>query len=164
MKKLRSILIPIAALLMFLPFSSTGAGVQSLYTTQFTGTFTLPFVAQWGRIILPPGEYTLNYGTLNSAGLHAVEVASERDLSIRGWAIPMAKGDVKGTESHLVCVLEGNKVYVRSLELPEMSATLHFPRPHGVRVEAWIVSEKQSHNATSRLAEIRVPIAPVPVK
>jgi hypothetical protein len=165
MKKLQSLLIPIAALLMFLALAATEASAQNLssYSTQYTGTLTLTFAAQWGKMVLPPGEYNINYGTLTSAGLHVVEVASTRDPSVRGWALPKAKGDIKGTKSRLVCIREGNKGYVRSLELPEIGATLYFPRPHGVSVKAWIVSEKQSHNATTQLAEMRISLAPVPV-
>ena len=74
------------------------------------------------------------------------------------------KDDAKRTTSHLVCILEGNKGYVRSLELPEIGATLHFPRPHGVSVQAWIVAGNQGHNAKTQLAEIRIPVSHVPVK
>jgi hypothetical protein len=161
MKTLRNLIVPVSVLVMFLGLAATGTKAQILNTTHFAGNFTLPFPAQWGEMTLPPGDYNLYFGNLNQHGLRVVEVAHE-DLGIlHGLVITRMPQESKATESFLVCVIEGNKAYVRSLEMAGIGQSVGFARPHGVSVAAWIVADKKTHNTNARLAETRIPVVPL---
>ncbi|TAM84679.1 MAG: hypothetical protein EPN47_00775 [Acidobacteria bacterium] len=160
MKTLRSMIIPASVLMMFLGLAA-GMEAQTLRVTSFAGKFTLPFMAQWGRMTLPPGNYNLYYGNLGMSGPRMVEVANE-DLGVqRGLILPVGEDIRKATRSVLVCVLEGDKAYVRSLEMAEIGQSINFERPHGVSVDAWIVAGEQIPNTNRELAEARIAIVPV---
>lgn len=161
MKTVRSLLIPASVLVMFLGLAATGMKAQSLRSTHFAGKFTLPFMAQWGEMILPAGDYNLYFGSFDAAGLRVVEVAHEDMGIVRGLVFPRGRNDVKGEGNFLVCILEGNKAYVRSLQMAELGQSIEFARPHGVSVRAWIVASKESHNANPRLAATRIPVVPM---
>jgi hypothetical protein len=160
MKQFRSWMISVAALLMLLGLVATGAKAQSMRTTDFAGRFTLPFAAQWGDLTLVPGEYNLYYGNLNLSGPLVVEVAHENVGIVHGVVLARGRGDAKGEGSFLVCVTEGNRAYVRSLQMGEIGQSVGFARPRGVSVAAWIVAGKKTHNTNTRLAETRIPILP----
>ncbi|HXH50212.1 MAG TPA: hypothetical protein VNM47_12780 [Terriglobia bacterium] len=160
MKTVRSLLVSISVLVMFLGLAATGAKAQSLKQTHFAGKFTLPFMIQWGGMILPPGDYNLYIGYLTLSGPRMVEVANE-DMGIqRGFVLPVASESRKATQSVLVCVVEGGRGYVRSLEIAELGQSIGFARPHGVSVQAWIVGSNKSHNVNTQLAETRIPVVP----
>lgn len=161
MKTVRSLLVPISVFVILLGLAVTGVKAQSLRTTEFAGKFTLPFMVQWGAMALPPGEYNLYYGNLNLSGPRMVEVASEELGFQRGLILPHGQNELKGTKSVLVCVIEGNRGYVRALELGELGQSISFPRPHGVSVSAWIVAGNQSQNVKTQIAEIRISVVPV---
>ena len=162
MKVVRSLMISVAALMMLFGLAATGAKAQSLYSTHFTGKFTLPFAAQWGQMILPPGDYNLYYGYLGTGGFNIVEVAHVDDLDIvHGRVFPRGTDGAKGEGSFLVCVTEGNRVYIRSLQMAEIGESIQFARPHGVSVSAWIVAGKKAHNTNNTLAAARIPVVPV---
>lgn len=161
MKTLRHALVSVSVLVMFFGVAATGTKGQSLDITHFAGQFTLPFMAQWGEMILPPGNYNLYYGNLTPSGLRAVEVAHEDMGILHGLTLAANREDSKVTESVLVCVLEGNKAYVRTLKMADLGLSVGFARPHGVSVRAWIVAGNESHNGKARLAEARIPIVPL---
>lgn len=160
MKKVRSLLVSTSVLVMFLGLATAGVKAQSLKQTHFAGKFTLPFMVQWGGMILPPGDYNLYIGKLNLSGPLMVEVANE-DMGIqRGVVLPVTSENRKATQSVLVCVVEGARGYVRSLEIAELDQSIGFARPHGVSVQAWIVGSNKSHNVNTRVAETRIPVVP----
>jgi hypothetical protein len=163
MKKIGSFLVFSGALLMFLVLAARGARAQSLVSTQFAGTFTLPFVAQWGPMTLPPGEYKLYYGAQNKAGTYVVEIRGEEKLP-HGVVFVWGRDGVKATKNSLVCVLKGNKGYVRALGLPAIGESAYFALPHGVEVEARILRSNLGHNPTIQLAEMRISIQRVPAR
>ena len=161
MKTFRSLIIPASVLAMFLGLAATGTKAQSLRANEFAGKFSLPFMAQWGNLTLPPGDYNLYYGSMHASGVRMVEVAHE-DLGIlHGLVLTMGRDGAKGEGSFLVCVIEGNKAYVRSLQLAALGESIGFARPHGASVAAWIVAGKKSHDTRAKIAETRIPIAPV---
>ena len=160
MKTLRRLLVPLSLLVMFLGLAVTGTKAQIIRQTHFTGTFTLPFTVQWGEMILPPGEYTLRYGTLTTSGPHVIEVARAAMGFQHGVVAVLGQNDGKVTQNVLVCVREGNKGYVRSLQMAETGVSLNFKRPHYVEVESWIVSNK-FHSTNNQIAVVRIPVAPV---
>jgi len=160
MKAVRSLLVPLSLLVMFLGLAVTGTKAQSLFSTHFAGTFNLPFMVQWGSEFLPPGEYSLYYGRVGNAGSYVVEIRGEGTLPQAMFRVN-GRSDVKGTEDALVCVREDNKVYVRGLELATIGESAQFTKPHGVSVEAWIIAGNKSYNTNTQLAVARIPIAPV---
>jgi len=165
MKTIRRLVMPAGVLVMFLAMAATGLRAQSLFSTHFAGKFTLPFMAQWGTTVLPPGEYELYYGIQGNKGLYAVEIRGQGELP-QVVKIAMGRSDAKAGENALVCVREGNKAHVRALELPAIGESAQFALPHGVSVETKILPGKKSHyqNTKTQLAETRIPIARVPVK
>jgi len=159
MKTLRRWIIPASVLVIFLGLAATGMKAQSLRSTEFAGKFTLPFMAQWGEITLPPGNYNLYYGAFTASGLRMVEVAHENLGIVHGLVLARGRNDARGEGNFLVCVLEGNRTYVRSLQMEEVGHTVGFARPHGVSVAAWIVAGNKTRNTNARFAEIRIPVA-----
>jgi hypothetical protein len=161
MKKVGSWMLPFAALLMLFGLAATGAKAQSLYSTHFVGKFTLPFAAEWGQMTLPPGDYNLYYGYKGAGGIKIVEVAHENAGILHGWVLVNGSDDAKGEESFLVCIIQGDKAYVRSLQMAGTGESIKFARPHGVSVAAWIVAGNKSHTPSTPLAETRIPVLPV---
>ena len=160
MKKLRRLLVPLSLLVMFVGLAVTGTKAEIIRQTHFAGTFTLPFTVQWGDMILPPGEYVLRYGTLTTSGPHVIEVSRATMGFLHGVVAVLGQGNGEVTQNLLVCVREGNKGYVRSLQMAETGLSINFKRPHYVEVESWIVSDR-SHNSNAQLAVVRIPVAPV---
>ncbi|HET7214850.1 MAG TPA: hypothetical protein VFL79_14760 [Terriglobia bacterium] len=161
MKTVRSLIVPVSMLVMLLGLAATGMKAQSLSSTHFVGKFTLPFAAEWGRMSLPPGDYNLYYGYMGTGGINIVEVAHQEPDILHGYVFVRGRGDAKGEGSFLTCVFEGDKGYVRSLQMAEISESIEFTRPHGVSVAAWIVAGNETHNTNARLAEMRIPLIPV---
>ncbi len=160
MKTLRRLMVPLSLLVMFFGLAVTRTKAQTLRETHFAGTFTLPFVLQWGDMIMPPGDYNMYYGTLNTSGLQVVEVENDSMWIQHGMVIAKGQVNRKPTQNVLVCVVEGNRAYVRSIEIADMNLSVRFRRPHFVEVESWIVSNR-SHNSNAQLAVVRIPVAPV---
>lgn len=158
MKEIGTLLISAAALVMFLVLVVAGARAQSLSTTSFTGTFTLPVDAEWGAMTLPAGNYTLSYGTLLRGGFDAVTVDSKEEEGPRGWILAGPQNTTKATENTLICIRQGNKAYVRGLELPAIGKSVSFALPHG----AMLVAEQRKSITNVQLAEVRLPIERVP--
>jgi hypothetical protein len=159
MKEIRSLIIPAAGLLMFCALAVTGVKGQSVDSANFTGQFTLPFTAQWGPVSLPPGEYELNYGRMSNAGPKMVQIRGRGELP-QVVILPMTRGDAKGAENALICVREGNKGYVRALELSAIGESAHFKLPHGVKVESKLVAKHANDSSNAQFAEVRIPIKP----
>ena len=163
MKTIRRLTIPAGILLMYLALAATGARAQDLFSTHFAGKFTLPFMAQWGMTILPPGEYNLYYGYLYPSGTKTVEIRGQGELP-HSMILARRDATAKGTNNVLICVREGDKAYVSGLELAAIGESAQFALPHGVEVEARILAGKHNHTATTQVAEMRISIAPAPVK
>ena len=164
MKEIRSLLVSGATFLVFLALAVTGAKAQYLVSAHFTGTFTLPFTAHWGQMILPPGEYNLYYGVQNKGGAYFVEVHGQAKGSPHGVILPVGQVDTKTDVNAVLCVRKGDMAYVRGLELPAIGESVRFKKPHGVSVESWITEKAQKHNTQSPLAEVRIPIEHAPAK
>lgn len=164
MKKIRSLLVSVAALLMLLALVATEAKAQSLFSTQFAGSFSLPFMVQWGTVILPPGEYSLYYGMPGNAGPNVVEIRGEVKGSPHGFILGNGHDQISEKKSVLVCVLEGKRAYVRELRMGAIGESAEFALPHGVKVRAWVVAGKRNNKGDTQLTEERIPIERVPVK
>ena len=161
MKALRRLLVTLSLLVMFLGLAVTGTKAQTIRQTHFAGNFTLTFPLQWGNMILPPGGYNIYYGNLSLSGPRVVEISHESMGILHSVSVPVGWENRKSTQSVLVCVFEGNKGYVRSLEMAEIGQSINFKRPHFVEVDSWIVAGNKSHAANTQLAVVRIPVAPV---
>ena len=161
MNRFRKLIVLASVLVTFLGLAVTGTKAQNLRITEFAGKFSLPFTAQWGAITLPPGNYNLYYGDLTASGFRVVEVADEDQGIPRGVVIAGGRDDAKGKESFLVCVFEGDRAYVHSLQMAAMGQSIAFARPHGVSVEAWIKAGNNVDNTKARLAETRIFVVPL---
>jgi len=115
---------------------ATGTRAQSLNTTHFAGTFTLPFEAEWGGTALQPGDYSLYYGRLNPGGVNVVEVVGKENSTPHIVIVPRAVQDSSAKKNALVCIREGNTGVIRALEMPEIGAALKFGMPRGTQLMA----------------------------
>lgn len=164
MKTTRTSVTILGLSLVLFALAATVARAQSLASTYFTGTLTLPVDAQWGAMTLPKGDYTLHYGDLNSSGRYLVEVIAKTEGSPHGMILIRGHKQTSGTKNALVCIREGNKGYVRELEMGAIRHTVSFALPHGVKDRAWVVAGKGSHNANTQSEETPLPIQRVPVR
>ncbi len=164
MKTIRRLMIPVGVLMMFFALAAARASAQELNSTHFSGTFTLPFEAQWGAMTLPAGDYTLSYGYITAGDVRGVGITGKEEGSPRGWIISVPGGNTEATENYLLIVRNGEGGYVRALELADIGESAQFMMPHGVKVETKILNGKASHKTNTQLAEIRIPVKPAPAK
>ncbi len=160
MKTIRNFMILVATSLVLLVLAATGAKGQALGSTQFTGTFTLPFEAQLGAMTLPAGDYSIRYGRLNNGGIYTVAITAKAEGGPHGWVLPESADPISATKNALVCVRQGNKITVRALELAEIGESVSFALPHGPE----LMAKLRNHNGNIQLAEMRVPVERVPIK
>jgi hypothetical protein len=136
MKTIRNLVTLAGLSVVFFALSATGARAQSLKTPHISGTFTLPFNAQWGPVTLPAGEYKLYYGRLYDGGPALVEVIGKENRSPHAFILPQGASDATATKSALVCVREGNAGVIRALELPQIGEALNFRMPRHTQLMA----------------------------
>jgi hypothetical protein len=160
MKTIRRVTILAGFSLLFPALAVTVARAQSIAASEFNGSFTLPFEVQWGNMILPAGDYTLNYGRLiDRAGAHAVAIAGEAEGSPRGTLLVQGRSQASATKNALVCAREGDTVIVRALELPAIGEATSFGTPHGVE----LLARKKTPKAKAQIAEARMPVVRVTI-
>jgi hypothetical protein len=159
MKTIRSLTILAGLSLALLTLGVTGAKAQSLSISDFAGTFTLPFEAQWGRTTLPAGEYSLYYGQPLAGGHLFVEVVGKEKGSPHVFILPKGVNDASTTQSALVCVREGNAGIVRGLEMAEIGQSASFAMPHGAK----LVAQNGKHNGYTQLAQAPMLIERIPI-
>jgi len=158
MKSIRNWVSLVGMTMVAFALCATGARAQSLTTTNFAGTFNLPFEAQWGRTILPAGEYSLYYGRLND-GARMVEVVGKEEHTPHVLILPQGMNDASTTESALVCVREGNAGIVRALEMPQIGEAVEFNLPRGTK----LMANRSNGNKNVQIAEGPKLIQRIPV-
>ena len=84
--------------------------------------FTLPFEVQWGKNVLPAGEYTIDMDSLANVAL----VRSASGKTVGFTPIPIKAHSDKGGTALFVTV-RGNERRVRSLNLPARGISLIYP-------------------------------------
>jgi hypothetical protein len=159
MKTIRNITILVGLSAALFILVATGARAQELSTTSFAGTFTLPFDTQWGAMTLPAGDYNLSYGMPFKGGNYAVVVAGKAEASPRGMILTGPRNDVSAAKNALVCIREGDVLFVRALELPAIGESISFALPHGAQVTA----HQRNGSTNFQLAEAPVLIQRLPV-
>lgn len=164
MKSVRNVTILIGLALALFGLAATGVHAQMLPSPTFGGTFTLPFAAQWGRVMLPAGHYSLYYGNLSDSGAYVIEVIGKEEGSPHGFVLPLAGDRVAEAENVIVCVREGRTAFVRELRMGEIGQSLNFARPHGERVRARLVARSRNENGKPRLAKAPTRVEVVSVR
>lgn len=159
MKTIRNFMILVGTSLAVLVLAATGAKGQTLDTTYLTGTFTLPFEAQWGHMTLPAGEYTMKYGRLFEGGIAVVGVVGKAEGSPHGWVVPESTNHALATKNALVCIRQGNRGIVRGLELAEIGESVSFALPRG----AELMAKQRNHNGYTQIAAAPMLIQRVPI-
>ena len=158
MKSIRSFVTLFGLSLMLAAFGAAGARAQGFTMTGVGGTFNLPREAKWGAMVLPAGNYTLNYGYAAS-GMPVVAVRGTAKGSPQGIIIAQAHNRASGTRNVIVCVRQGDALVVRGLELAAVGESATFALPHGAQLTA------RQHNANKniQIAEAPMLIQRVPV-
>jgi hypothetical protein len=157
MKLIRDITIMVGLSVALFAMGVTGARGEIPYSTHLAGTFTLPFEAQWGKLTMPAGEYTLQYGTQES-GHGLVVVRSAAKGSPYGMILARPTGQTSATKNALICVREGNTLYVRALEMPLIGESVRFRIPHGVEVRSRFGPIEKAHNQGGKNQFVQVAI------
>ncbi|HET9179189.1 MAG TPA: hypothetical protein VFQ24_12600 [Terriglobia bacterium] len=158
MKTIRISVTLVGLSLALFALSSVGARGQGVHTTHFAGTFTLPFEAQWGKMTLPAGDYTLQYDTLdNGAGLVVVQGTDKG--SPQGMVLAGPRDHASAPNNAIVCIREGNALVVRSLEMPAISESVRFNLPRGAK----LVAHNGNRGGYTQLAEAPMLIQRIPV-
>ncbi|HEX5412841.1 MAG TPA: hypothetical protein VFZ27_13410 [Terriglobia bacterium] len=158
MKTIRGLMTLAGLSVMLLALGATGAKGQGSYATQFAGTFTLPFEAQWGKMTLPAGDYALQYG-LNEIGYGLVVVRGAAKGSPYGSIIAGPLGETSAKQNAIICVRDGNALIVRALEMPTIGTSVNFALPPGAN----FVAHNAKHSGYTQLAEAPVLIQRIPV-
>ena len=148
MKTIQRLVILAGLSMMVFALSATGAKAQNITAASFSGNFTLPVAAQWGRMTLPAGEYTLSYGQAFKGGTYIVAVTSKADGTTR-MAIVNANSDASTKKDALVCIRQGDALVVRTLEMPGLGTAAQFAMPHGAK----LVARNRNHKGYTQLAE-----------
>jgi hypothetical protein len=86
------------------------------------GKFTLPYEVQWGRAVLPPGEYKITTGYAGNAAL--VRSTDGKVVTFTPIAIK-EQSDDHGAAIHVVAY--GKQHLVRSINLPSHGISLVYP-------------------------------------
>jgi hypothetical protein len=162
MKSIRSLMTLVGLSMMVLVLGTAGAKAQegqSLSSTNFAGTFTLPRDAQWGSMILPAGDYNLYFGPLTNGGSEMVEVVGKAGGSPHGLILAQQPQSTPVTNNAITCVREGDGLVVRSLEMSAIGKSVQFALPHGAR----LMAHNRNHQGYAQLAEGPMLIQRVPV-
>jgi hypothetical protein len=124
-------------------FTANLASAQGFYK----GSFTLPFQARWGRVVLSPGEYSFTLDHDSLAGKVTIQAESGRYV---GVIMNQVFSDQQTVDrSELVLVRSGGTYAVRALRLEELGMTLEYSVPKG---------EKQLITQAPQLLQ-RIPVA-----
>jgi hypothetical protein len=113
----------------------------------FKGSFTLPFEARWGTVVLPAGEYsfTLDRGVVGGR----VTITTE-DRQAAGFVLNQGVYDRQTIDhSELILVRDGGNYTVRALRLEDRGLTLEYSVP---------MTEGQLITQAPQLLE-RIPVA-----
>jgi hypothetical protein len=136
MKNIRNLVTLVGLTVVFFALGATGARAQSFSNTRFSGTFTLPFEAQWGPVTLQPGAYKLYYGRLTDGGSAMVEVVGKENRKPHVLILAREVNEASITKSALVCIREGNVGIIRVLEMPQLGEAVEFSMPRGTQLMA----------------------------
>jgi hypothetical protein len=92
---------------------------------EFAGRFVLPFDALWGQMILPSGDYALNFGTIG-AGMCYVEIIGVGQGHPGGIFLVREESPASVVQNALICIQRNGRQMIRALELPAIGKSVSF--------------------------------------
>jgi hypothetical protein len=120
----------LATMLLTAGLCSSPANAQS----DFQGKFTLPYVAQWGKAVLQPGDYllTFNHDSMGGTSLVIRDAKSQRVVAFEPTNIREDSGE---GGSVLIIGTSGGQHLVRSLSIAELGQAFVYSRASAREVE-----------------------------
>ncbi len=112
----------------------------TLNARELRATFTLPYEASWGGVILPAGDYSLSFESMPSwvQGPAIVLRQGERGVCV---LLPISGEERKSLGKSRLVILRGEeKAVVRMLYLSETGTEYRFKIPQGYEVSARMIS------------------------
>ena len=114
----------------------------------FKGSFTLPFEARWGNIVLPAGQYSFTLDHATAQGIVTIQKETGR-YGYMGRVLNQGTYDRQVVDhSELVLVRSGGNYRIRALRLGDLGMTFEYSVPKG---------ERQLISQTPQLLE-RIPV------
>jgi hypothetical protein len=145
--------------LFVLALAATAISVGTSSAQDFQGKFTLPLQAQWGKVILQPGHYTMTLARFQG-GQQVVTVRSEGTAGPEAMILTESENPSPSiSKNSLLCIREGGALVVRSLEVAVEGETIYFHMPKGAPLYAQRRGEKQVLLAQGPQLIERVPVA-----
>jgi hypothetical protein len=161
MKTIRNMMTVVGLSMVLFALGVAGAKAQQgqgLVVTDAAGTFTLPMDAQWGKMALPAGDYSLYYGRVAGGGPSMLEVVGNAKGSPHGFILAQTHNPTSATKSSIVCVREGDTLIVRALEMASVGKTIFFSLPHGAQLTAHRQNKRTYELADGPMLIQRVPL------
>jgi hypothetical protein len=131
-----------AVIALALATVATPARAQAAYR----GSLTLPFEVQWGRAVLPAGEYTLALTSI-SQPMRVIDDGGRT----RAFVYGSVERPRVGQGTFLLVTRDGSKRTVRSLNCPEWGVDLVY-RPFTRAERDLLASGRQEENLAVRVA------------
>lgn len=115
-------------------FGGPAKAQSNVPQADYQGTFTLPFEAHWGKVVLSPGEYQLGFAPGNESVLTIRDAKTSRLVAYEPATI---RDGTDGEASALLIGTRGNRQIVHSLRIAELGETYVFDpalaHPHRVQ-------------------------------
>ncbi len=97
----------------------------------FIGKFTLPIAAQWGKAVLPAGQYTLEHNSMRRPDLVTIR---GNEKTVMALPVSQSFNADQSANSNLLLARMSGKAVVRVLVLKELGMEFRYPWPKGERV------------------------------
>ena len=107
-----------------------GAAAQGLHASPAGGRFNLPFDAQWGKSVLPNGEYSFTVEQVSLDGAIIIAQGTQTIAVVHAQAFDDHEN--KSEKPELVCLRHDGKVTIRALRLPNVG-TYYFALPKDMK-------------------------------
>ena len=98
----------------------------------YIGKFTLPIEVQWGKALLPAGDYTLVHNSMRRPDLVTIRGEKETVMTL---PVGQSFNADRSQKSALVLAGMQGKTVVRTLVIAELGMEFHYPWPKGVRTQ-----------------------------
>ena len=120
----------------------------------YQGRFTLPFQAEWGGAVLPPGNYTIRMESAATPYLVYLRGESESAIILSGAVDSSESSDM----SQLTVVSAGGHRVVTALQAGQLGLVLNYP---SIRFKAGRGREKARRGREEEVSELRITVSPV---
>lgn len=124
----------LALLLALIAVFALTAGAQT-----FNGQFTLTHEINWGKAVLPPGDYSYRLNRMTDMQSLMITVWGRNGNEVSATIMPQSYAErpvnyaeYDQTIDNLIIFREGNMRTVRALQLGSMNLTIFYPVPASV--------------------------------